>query len=155
MPGRCWISPRQRRHGGVDKVVEDVFAALERQSVTVIGTDAVETIIGRVGASINNLGAERAQLAKEVERLLDDFPLRAVVISMPGVGAKTAATILQAIGDASAFPSATHLAAYAGIATRHSSIRQVGPRRAPRALGQQAAQERLVPFCLGWPALRS
>ena len=69
----------------------------------------------------------------EVERLLDDFPLRDVLISMPGVGTKTAATILLAIGDGSAFPTAGHLAAYAGIApvTRRSgkSIRGEHPAR--------------------------
>ena len=45
-------------------------------------------------------------------------------MSMPGVGIKTAATILLTIGDAGAFSSAGHLAAYAGIApvTRRSGI---------------------------------
>ena len=98
-----------------------------------IGTEATETIIGRVVASIKNLKAERAQLGSEVERLLDDLALRAVLISMPGVGAKTAATILLAIGDASAFPTAAYPAAYAGIApvTRRSgkSIRGEHPAR--------------------------
>jgi transposase len=35
---------------------------------------------------------------------------------MPGIGVRTAARILLEIGDASAFTSAGHLAAYAGIA---------------------------------------
>jgi transposase len=41
---------------------------------------------------------------------------------MPGIGVRTAARILLAIGDASAFKSSGHLAAYAGIApvTRRS-----------------------------------
>ena len=124
---------RRSKHRGVDKLIEEVFAALEHQSVTVIGTEAIETIIARVAASIKSLKSERAQLANEVERLLEHFPLRAVLISMPGVGAKTAATILLAIGDGSAFPTAAHLAAYAGIApvTRRSgkSIRGEHPAR--------------------------
>lgn len=52
---------------------------------------------------------------------------------MPGVGVKTAATILLTIGDGSGFASAGHLAAYAGIApvTRRSgkSIRGEHPAR--------------------------
>ena len=128
---RAWA--RKTKHRGVDKLVDAVFAALDQQSVTVIGTDAVETVVPRVAASIKALKAERAQLAAEVERLLDDFPLREVLISMPGVGTKTAATILLAVGDGSAFPSAAHLAAYAGIApvTRRSgkSIRGEHPAR--------------------------
>lgn len=128
---RAWA--RKTKHRGVDKLVDAVFAALDQQSVTVIGTDAVETVVPRVAASIKALKAERARLAAEVERLLDDFPLREVLISMPGVGTKTAATILLAVGDGSAFPSAAHLAAYAGIApvTRRSgkSIRGEHPAR--------------------------
>ncbi|WP_171042495.1 IS110 family transposase [Sinomonas gamaensis] len=128
---RAWA--RKTKHRGVDGLVDDVFAALEQQSVTVIGTEAVETVIPRVAASIKSLKAERAELASEVERLLDNFPLREVLISMPGVGTKTATTILLAIGDASAFPTAAHLAAYAGIApvTRRSgkSIRGEHPAR--------------------------
>ncbi|SFT93205.1 Transposase IS116/IS110/IS902 family protein [Arthrobacter sp. ov118] len=54
-------------------------------------------------------------------------------MSMPGVGIKTAATILLTIGDARTFTSAGHLAAYAGIApvTRRSgtSIRGEFPAR--------------------------
>jgi transposase len=54
-------------------------------------------------------------------------------MSMPGVGIKTAANILLAVGDCSDFPDAAHLAAYAGIApvTRRSgtSIRGEFPAR--------------------------
>lgn len=43
---------------------------------------------------------------------------------MPGVGVRTATQILLDVGDASAFPTAGHLAAYAGLApiTRRSGI---------------------------------
>ena len=54
-------------------------------------------------------------------------------MSTPGVGIKTAATILLTIGDASSFRTSGHLAAYAGIApvTRRSgtSIRGEFPAR--------------------------
>ncbi len=65
--------------------------------------------------------------------MLDAFPLREVLISMLGIGTKTAATILLTIGDGSTFPTAGHLVAYAGIApvTRRSgkSIRGEHPAR--------------------------
>jgi transposase len=52
---------------------------------------------------------------------------------MPGIGVRTAARILLEIGDATAFKSSGHLAAYAGIApvTRRSgsSIRGEHPAR--------------------------
>lgn len=132
-PARVKAWARKAKHRGVDKLVDDVFAALAQQTVTVIGTAAVETVVPRAAEQIKTLKTQRAELAVEVERLLDDFPLRDVLISMPGVGTKTAATILLAIGDASMFPTAGHLAAYAGIAptTRRSgkSIRGEHPSR--------------------------
>jgi transposase len=48
--------------------------------------------------------------------MLDAHPLSSVLISMPGVGSRTAARILLEVGDGSAFKSVGHLAAYAGIA---------------------------------------
>lgn len=128
---KAWA--RKTKHRGIDTLIDDVFAALAQQTVTVIGTAAVETVVPRVAEQITALKTQRAELATEVERLLDDFPLQDVLISMPGVGTKTAATILLAIGDGSAFPTAGHLAAYAGIApvTRRSgkSIRGEHPAR--------------------------
>ena len=132
-PARVKAWARKTKHRGVDALIDDVFAALGQQTVTVIGTSAVETVIPRVATQIRSLKTQRAELAIEVERLLDDFPLRDVLISMPGVGTKTAATILLVIGNASEFPTAGHLAAYAGIApvTRRSgkSIRGEHPAR--------------------------
>jgi transposase len=48
--------------------------------------------------------------------MLDAHPLSPVLISMPGIGIRTAARILLEVGDGSAFRSAAHLASYAGIA---------------------------------------
>ena len=46
----------------------------------------------------------------------------AVLTSMPGIGARTAARILLEVDDGSSFPTSGHLAAYAGLApvTRRS-----------------------------------
>ena len=128
---KAWA--RKTKHRSIDTLVDDVFTALAQQTVTVTGTAAVETVVPRLAEQIKNLHTQRTELAVEVERLLDDFPLRDVLTSMPGVGIKTAATILLAIGDGTAFPTAGHLAAYAGIApvTRRSgkSIRGEHPSR--------------------------
>jgi len=114
---------RKTKHRGVDALTDDVFAALRQQTITVIGTAAIETVIPHVATQIKALRTQRAEPAVEVERLLDDVPLRDVLISMPGIGTKTAATIPLAIGNASDFPTAGHLTAYADIApvTRRSS----------------------------------
>lgn len=133
--GRGNVLRWARNHSRKDPVnlVDAIFTALGEQSVTVIGTEAVELVIPRVAAQIKELKHQRAIVAEEVEKLLDDFPLSQVFMSMPGVGIKTAATILLTIGDAGTFTSAGHLAAYTGIApvTRRSgtSIRGEFPAR--------------------------
>lgn len=124
-----------RNHSRKDPaaLIDTVFAALGEQTVTAAGTEAVELVIPRVAAQIKELKHQRTIVAEEVEKLLDDFPLSKVLISMPGVGIKTAATIRLAIGDGSSFRTSGHLAAYAGIApvTRRSgtSIRGEFPAR--------------------------
>ncbi|MHC9675390.1 IS110 family transposase, partial [Corynebacterium diphtheriae] len=109
------------------------FAALKAQTVTVPGSDAAELVIPQLAANIKALKEQRDTIAEQVEGMLDDFPLCEVLMSMPGVGIKTATQILLAIGDGSDFDSAGHLAAYAGIApvTRRSgsSIRGEFPAR--------------------------
>ena len=53
---------------------------------------------------------------------------------MPGVGVRTAIKILTIVGDGSAFPTAGHLAAYAGLAplTRRSGSSVKGETRSHR-----------------------
>src|SRR5664279_6251031 len=53
---------------------------------------------------------------------------------MPGVGSRTAVKILTIVGDGSAFPTAGHLAAYAGLApvTRKSGTSIKGESRSHR-----------------------
>lgn len=114
-------------------LVDQIFDALAEQSVVVPGAATVELVIPRVAAQIKELKAQRALVASEVEAMVDAHPLTQVLISMPGVGIKTAATILLNAGDFSSFPTPGHLAAYAGIApvTRRSgtSIRGEFPAR--------------------------
>lgn len=107
-----------RNHSRKDpaNLVEAVFSAPGEQTVTVVGTQAVELVILRVAAQIRELKHQRSIAAEEVEKLHDDFPLPRILMSMPGAGIRTAATILLTISDAGTFTSAGHLAAYAGIA---------------------------------------
>ncbi|MEU9015596.1 IS110 family transposase [Streptomyces sp. NPDC048479] len=52
---------------------------------------------------------------------------------MPGVGVRTAATLLVTIGDDSSFPTAAHLASYAGLApATKSSGSSIHSEPAPR-----------------------
>jgi transposase len=104
------------------KLVEDILAALDEQTVTVAGTTAADKVLPRLAESLRTVLAQRKHVANEVEEILDAHPLAQVLTSMPGIGVRTSARILLEIGDASGFKSSGHLAAYAGIApvTRRS-----------------------------------
>ena len=104
------------------RLVEQVLAALNEQTVVVPGTAAAETILPRLADSLHEVLRQRDQIADQVERMLDAHPLARVLTSRPGIGVRTGARILLDVGDATAFPTPGHLAAYAGLApvTRRS-----------------------------------
>lgn len=76
---------------------------------------------------------------------------------MPGVGVRTGARILIEVGDGSTFPTAGHLAAYAGLApaTRRpgSPIRRAQPSRGNKQLNQALFPSAFA--ALGDPASRA
>lgn len=116
-----------------ERLVEDIFTALDEQTVVVPGTDAAALIVPNLAGSLQNVLDQRKLLATRIEELLEAHPLSQVLTSMPGIGVRPAARILIDVGDGSGFPSAAHLAAYGGLApaTRSSgsSIRGEQPSR--------------------------
>ncbi|MEY2229357.1 IS110 family transposase [Streptomyces sp. BF23-19] len=116
-----------------ERLVEDIFTALDEQTVVVPGTDAAALIVPSLAGSLQAVLDQRKLLASRIEELLEADPLSKVLTSMPGIGVRTGARILIDVGDGSGFPSAAHLAAYAGLApaTRSSgsSIRGEQPSR--------------------------
>ncbi|MEV7768196.1 IS110 family transposase [Microbacterium sp. NPDC086615] len=111
---------------------EEITAALGQQTVTVTGTNAAALVLPRLAAQLQTLQTQRDDVAAEVETLVEAHPLHPVLTSMPGVGVRTAARLLTEVAG-KAFPTAGHLAAYAGLApvTRRSgtSIRGEHPSR--------------------------
>ncbi|WP_198545749.1 IS110 family RNA-guided transposase [Actinacidiphila yeochonensis] len=116
-----------------ERLVEDIFTALDEQTVVVPGTDAAGLIVPSLAGSLTAVLDQRKVLATRIEELLDSHPLSEVLTSMPGIGVRTGARILIDVGDGASFPTAAHLAAYAGLApaTRSSgsSIRGEQPSR--------------------------
>lgn len=121
------LAPRMGRH-----LAEQITAALSEQTVVVVGTNAASLVLPRLAEQLAGLRRQRAEIAVEVERLVEAHPLQPVLTSMPGVGARTAARLLTEISGKD-FATAGHLAAYAGLApvTRRSgsSIRGEHPSR--------------------------
>ena len=111
-----------------------ILAALDTQTVVVPGTTAFGRVIGGVAAQLREVRTERDTLAAELEELLEAHPLAEVLTSMPGLGFRTALKILTIVGDGATFPTAGHLAAYAGLApvTRRSGTSIKGETRSQR-----------------------
>ncbi|MBL1102071.1 IS110 family transposase [Streptomyces sp. 205] len=116
-----------------ERLVEDIFTALDEQTVVVTGTDAAAVIVPKLAKNLTALLDQREELALDIEELFKSHPLSELLTSMPGIGVRTGARILIDVGDGTAFPAAGHLAAYAGLApvTRRagSLIRGESPSR--------------------------
>ena len=103
------------------RLAQDITTALSEQSVVVVGTSAAAMVLPRLAEQLATLRRQRAEIATEVEALVEAHPLHQVLTSMPGVGVGTAARLLTEISGRH-FDTAGHLAAYAGLApvTRRS-----------------------------------
>ncbi|MGK5544996.1 IS110 family transposase [Streptomyces sp. URMC 127] len=116
-----------------ERLITDIFTALDEQTVVVPGTDAAALIVPSLAGSLRAVLDQRKLIEKRIEDLLEAHPLSKVLISMPGIGVRTGARILIDVGGGTTFPTAAHLAAYAGLApvTRSSgsSIRGEHPAR--------------------------
>jgi transposase len=111
-----------------------ILTALDAQTLIVPGTAAFGRVIAGVAAQLRDTRAERDTLAADLEARLEAHPLAEVLTSMPGLGFRTALKILTIVGDGAAFPTAGHLAAYAGLApvTRRSGSSIRGETRSQR-----------------------
>ncbi len=131
--GKTRIDTQLRKHAPRihGRLTEQIWTALNEQTVIVPGTAAAHKVLPAIATLLLQLGDQRKQIARDVEEVLDAHPLAQILTSMPGVGVKIAARLLAEIGgDVTAFPTAAHLAAYAGISpvTRRSGTSIRGER---------------------------
>lgn len=116
----------------------EIMDALAAQTVVVVGTNAAALVLPRLAEQLAALRRQRSEIAVMVEEIVDAHPLSIVLMSMPGVGVRTAARLLTEVSGKH-FETAGHLASYAGLApvTRRSgsSIRgEHSSRRGNRVL---------------------
>lgn len=76
------------------RLADSIMAAIAEQTVTVVGTSAAETVIPKLAEKLSSQILQRADVADEVERLVEAHPLHNVLTSMPGVGVRTTARII-------------------------------------------------------------
>ena len=153
--GKARIDARLKKHGCRRHAAwaGQIVSALEHQTVVAAGTDAAGTVLPHLARQLIALHAQRADVAAQVETLVQAHPLYQVLTSMPGIGVRTAAVFLaETLGKT--FDTGAQLASYAGLApvTRRSGSSVRGEMRLPR--WQQEAQARHVPVRLRLSALR-
>ncbi|MGW1564624.1 IS110 family transposase [Streptomyces sp. NPDC002144] len=120
------------------RLIDDVFEALDEQTVVVPGTGTLDVVIPSLAASLAAVHTQRRAMEAQINSLLQAHPLSPVLTSMPGVGVRTAAVLLVTVGDGTSFPTAAHLASYAGLApTTKSSGTSIHGEHAPRGGNRQ------------------
>ncbi|MYS44820.1 IS110 family transposase [Streptomyces sp. SID5998] len=120
------------------RLVDDIFDALDEQTVVVPGTGTLDVIVPSLAKSLAAVHDQRRALEARIEALLEAHPLSKVLTSMPGIGVRTAAVLLTTVGDGTSFPSAAHLASYAGLAPATKQSRtSIHGEHAPRGGNRQ------------------
>ncbi|GAB3972515.1 IS110 family transposase [Actinoallomurus acanthiterrae] len=136
-----WLSDHGARRGTADLAARAVQAA-RSQTTTLPGEQLAAMLVADLAKGVMALNEQ----IKHIDLLIEDrfrrHELAEVIISMPGIGVLLGAEFLAATGgDLTAYASADHLAAYAGLAPVprdsgriHGNLHR--PRRYNRALNR-------------------
>jgi transposase len=96
-------------------VAGKALAAAKSQSITLPADSIAARVVAELVAEVLAL-KDRIELVDEhIERRFFDRPEAEILASLPGMGPLLGAEFLVAVGNLSAFESADHLAAYAGL----------------------------------------
>ena len=126
--GKARIDARLKKHGCRRHAAwaGQIVSALEHQTVVVAGTDAAAVVLPHLARQLISLHAQRADVAAQVEALVEAHPLYEVLISMPGIGVRTAAVFLaETLGKTSRHRSPAGLLLRAR--SRHTPLRLIDP----------------------------
>jgi transposase len=116
------------------RLTGEILTAIGEQTVVIAATEQYGQVIRGLASQLLSVLAQRGALAAQLEELLATHPLAEILTSMPGVGPRTAIEVLRTVGDGATFPSAAHVASYAGLApaTRQSGRSIKGEQQARR-----------------------
>ncbi|WP_075725678.1 IS110 family transposase [Corynebacterium aquilae] len=93
----------------------NLITAIASQTITMPHTEARWRSVQSYLELITHINDEIQQLQEEAEALAATMPEYQILLSMPGVGPKTAQTIIMCVGDLRDFHTPAELASYAGI----------------------------------------
>nr|WP_280137858.1 IS110 family transposase [Actinopolyspora xinjiangensis] len=117
-----------------DRLTTDIRTAPAEQTVVVADTETAGVVIPNLTASLRTVLAQRHDVESQLEALPPGPSFHGRRPRCPASASPTASRILIDVGDASQFPTATHPAAYAGLAptTRSSGSSTRGEHPAKR-----------------------
>lgn len=124
-----------------------MFTAFTSQTVQIPGSEYAELGVAMSAADALAKKEHRKEIEDQVLALIQDIPHTEILLSMPGIGPKSAAQILMTVGDMSDFPSAAHVASYAGLSPRtnqsgtsimSNSLNRAGNKKLKNALWQSS-----------------
>ena len=126
-----WL--RQRRVRGYADVAARAVAAAQTQHTVLAGQDVAASIVAELAGTVLVQHERLKLLDQQIQDAFAQHPHAEVIESMPGFGPVLGASLLVAAGDLTAFPTAGHLAAAAGlIPVPNDSGRRVGNLHKPR-----------------------
>ena len=153
--GKARIDARLKKYGCRRHAAwaGQIVSALEHQTVVVAGTDAAAVVLPHLARQLIALHAQRADVAAQVETLVQAHPLYQVLTSMPGIrGPGRRRLPGRDPGQDLRHRSPAGLLRRAR--SRHTPLRLIDPRRARLPHRQQKAQARHVPVRIRLTALR-
>jgi transposase len=126
-----WL--RQQRVRGYAGVAARALTAAQAQRITLPGQDIAAGITSELARSLLALDQRITRLDAQTTAMFAEHPQAQIIQSMPGFGPILGATLLVTAADLTAFPSAGHLAAAAGLVpVPNDSGRRSGNLHKPR-----------------------
>src|SRR5215216_3187122 len=104
--GRRRLGPLCKRHAprlGA-RLVDELRSALAAQTVAVPAEETAGRVIRELAEELDRLADRRDRLAAEIEQTFSGHPRAPVLLSIPGIGARTGARILTEIGESTDSP---------------------------------------------------
>jgi transposase len=118
---------RNRGVKGADSLAQQAISAAKAQNVTLPAEGVAASIVAELAGEVLTLKQSIGTLDGELETRFFAHEEARILTSLPGIGVTLGAEFLVAAGDLSAFESADHLAAYAGLVpAAHDSGKRVG-----------------------------
>ena len=139
----CTLCARQ----GVPAQARDAFwKAAMRSASSAFHPDAEDMLARSLAREILEADSERTELSAELGRLLQDDETYRCLLTIPGIGPKTASALATSI-DISLFPGDSKLAAYCGLAPAdHDSGSSIRSQRDAHG-GNKALKNLLIFSC--------